>query len=699
MYLESFLLINLYKKTCKFMKVSLVLLFACISQLLAIHVKGQNAVINLPSASLSVGQFLNEVEKQTNYLVIYSNREVDTQRNVDLEASSGTVAQYLDKAFAGTNVRHAFENDYIILTLSSALVERMKQGIPISGVVSDTEGNTLPGVNVVIKGTQQGTVTDLNGGYSLSVPNEDATLVFSFLGYASQEILVGNQRSINVTLSEGARELEEVVVVGYGTQKKVNLTGAVGIVSAEKLENRPITSTGVGLQGLIPNLNITMSNGDPTTGAAFNVRGFTSINGGNPLILVDGTPMDINRINPNDIASVVVLKDAAAAAIYGARGGFGVIMIETKQGAKGKAKVTLSTEQSLAKNILHYDPVTDPYVFKTWRNKANIRATGNPTYTPHSVEKSRIWSENPTHENAWEIIDGELNFYGNNDYINRLLSKFAPQQKYDMTISKATDDASFYVSLGYLNKDGYYKNKEWNDKYQRYNILMKADVKVKPWLQLDERILFNMENSDKPHSYGIDNSASIQSIVRVNPVSPLEFPDLPYYITQGDREKYEPYIGMAPGDTDTNSLLPYLKQGGRTKYSRGDLYLTQGVTLLPLKGLKIRGDYTYGDYKVKDHDSAPQVLIVNTNLKANDMLIVTTGSGNDAISDSYGHTRNHSLNVYAEYEMTQFAGHYLKAMAGFNQEWTLYETFNANAKTLLSPEIDNIGATTGAQST
>ncbi len=178
----------------------------------------------------------------------------------------------------------------------------------VTGIVQDEGGLPLPGVSVIIKGTSTGTVTGIDGDYSLSGVMNTSTLVFSFVGMESQEVVVGNQTTINVTMNTSAIGLEEVVAIGYGTQKKANLTGSVGVATAERLENRPITSAGQGLQGVIPNLNITIRNGDPTRTADFNIRGMESINGGSPLILVDGVPGNMDKLNPNDIESITVLK-------------------------------------------------------------------------------------------------------------------------------------------------------------------------------------------------------------------------------------------------------------------------------------------------------------------------------------------------------------------------------------------------------
>ena len=407
----------------------------------------------------------------------------------------------------------------------------------VQGTVTDEDGIPLPGASVIVKGTTTGTVTDFDGNYSLEAPS-DAILVFSYIGYKSTEVAIDGKTTVNASMPIDAGQLEEVVVVGYGTQKKKNLTGSVGIADAERLENRPITSAGQGLQGVVPNLNISIRNGDPTGSADFNIRGFESINGGSPLILVDGVPMDLERINPNDIKSVSVLKDASAAAVYGARGAFGVILVETKKGRVGKTSINFSTQQSYAKPIFHIDPVTDPYDLVTYINKATIRTSGQPAYDDDYVAGAKRYSENPIPENEWGVKNGTLRFFGNNEYNDKAIADFSPQQTYDFSISGATEKASYYVSFGYLSKDGYINNADKNEKFKRYNILMKTDYQVNDWLNLDSKIVYNNQNSDKPHFYNWD--VNINTVARVTSITPLKFPDLPYYQTPGDRATYEP---------------------------------------------------------------------------------------------------------------------------------------------------------------
>ncbi len=565
----------------------------------------------------------------------------------------------------------------------------------VTGTVTDSDGIPLPGATIVVKGTNTGTVSDFDGNYVIQASANDI-LVFSYIGYKTTELPVSGNSTVDASLSIDAGQLEEVVVVGYGTQKKKNLTGSVGIADAERLENRPITSAGQGLQGVVPNLNVSIRNGDPTQGADFNIRGFESINGGSPLVLVDGVPMDLERINPNDIKSVSVLKDASAAAVYGARGAFGVILVETKKGRVGKTSINFSTQQSYAKPIFNIDPVTDPYDLVTYLNEAQIRTSGQPRYDEDYEAGTLRYSQNPIPENEWGVINGNLRYYGYNDYNSKAIADFAPQKTYDFSISGATEKASYYVSFGYLSKDGYIKNSDKNEKFKRYNVLMKTEYNVNDWMSLDSKVVFNAQNSDKPHFYNWD--VNINSVARVNAVTPVQFPDLPYYQTPGDRADYEQYIGKYFGGT---IFFPYLEDGGRDTFVTGDTWLTQGLTLTPATGLKIRGDFSYNTFNRNDKEVASKIEVVSTDLNA-DPFITNGLSGNDYILESNNRNEYYVLNSYAEYEFNADQtekDHFLKLMVGFNQEWGHRRFFSSRAQTLITPLITNISATTGAQTT
>ena len=562
----------------------------------------------------------------------------------------------------------------------------------ISGTVKDNAGVPLSNVSVVVKNTNNGTTTNASGHFTISASPGDV-IVFSFTGYDPKEVAVTNQSEINLALQAKTNSLNEVVVVGYGTQKKVNLTGAVGTASSERLENRPIVDAGQGLQGVIPNLNVGIRNGDPTTAATFNIRGFTSINGGSPLILVDGVPMALELINPDDIASVTVLKDAAASAIYGARAAFGVILVETKKGKGKKVNVQLSTEQSLAKPIFLMDPITNPYDYVNAYNEASMRTTGQLAFDTNYVNGTKKWVENPTDANAWQVYNGTLRYYGYNDYQHKLITDFAPQQKYDLSVNGSTDKVNFYASFGYLNKDGYLRESSKNEKFKRYNVLLKTDIKVNNWLSLDEKIVFNSQHSDKPHFYNWD--VNINSTARQSPIALIQFPDLPYYVNPGDHDQYSQYIGMYFGGTN---FFPYLLNGGRETFNNQDTWLTQGVTLNPFKGFIIRSDFSYNTYNREYQDVASKIDVVSADLLSNTMT--DNGlSGDDFINNQTDYNQYSVFNTYAEYTLDKFTNHYLKMMVGYNQEWGRDSYIRAQAKSLITPLITDLNATSGAQQT
>jgi TonB-linked SusC/RagA family outer membrane protein len=562
--------------------------------------------------------------------------------------------------------------------------------IKVTGKVTDANDEALVGVSILVKGTATGTVTDVDGVFALEA-NENATLVFSYTGFTTQEIAVGGRSKIDLKMAPDSRVLDEVVVVGYGSQKKVNLTGAVASITSEELAQRPIVSVGQGLQGLIPNLNISIRNGDPTTSADFNIRGFESINGGSPLILVDGVPMALERINPNDIASVNVLKDASAAAVYGARAAFGVILVETKRGKSGKVNIQLSSELSSAKPIFNMDPVNDPYQFVLARNQANIRTNGNPAYDAAFVAGVKAHAEGTGPE--WGVVSGVLQYYGYNDYQNRIMTDFAPQQKYDLNISGANEKTSFYVSLGMLNKDGYLRH-ENNENFKRYNGLVKAEFKVTDWLSLDEKVVFNTQLNDKPHFYNWD--VNINTVARVNPITPISFPDLEYYLKPGDRDQFSQYIGMYFG---TLNFFPYLEQGGRETFTTNDLWLTQGVTITPFKGFKIRGDYSYNNFHRSFEDVASQVNAIENQDLVTGIRVGNGFSGDDFITNRSDYNQYSVLNAYAEYAIDPSPSHSIKAMVGFNQEWGRNQWHQATARALITPLVPDLNATTGTQQT
>ncbi|MEQ6118346.1 TonB-dependent receptor [Reichenbachiella sp. MALMAid0571] len=647
----------------------------------------------------NVEEVFKSIENQTEFEFAYSKKNLIKKKDFKLTAGKrpvNLVLLELSKEF-GLKFKQVNKSISASPILKNDLKGNLNRveivaDVNISGKVMDENGEGLPGVSIVVKETTSGTTTDIEGNYKLRVP-EGSTLAISFVGYITQEVIVGNQSIVDVTMELDAQQLEEIVVVGYGTQKKTNLTGSVAAVNGDVLNNRPIVSVGQGLQGVIPNLNVDIRNGDPAAAIEFNIRGYESINGGAPLVLVDGVPMDLNKLNPNDIASISVLKDAAAAAVYGARAAFGVVLVETKKGKDGKMKVTFGADYAAAKPIMFVDPVTDPYKYVQARMLANQRTNGSDGFDQDMIDGTKRYSENPTEENAWGVYNGNLRFYGFNDYQNKVLADYSPQQRYDMTISGATDKSSYYVSIGYLNKDGYLKNKDKNESFKRYNALIKGDVKINDWLKLDSRALVTTEKSNKPHFYNWD--VNINTFARVNPLNPISFPDLDYYLTPGDHDDYAQYQGMHFASVN---FLPYLEQGGRDTWDRNDIILTQGASISPIKGLNIRGEFSV-NYTHRDAQDVRSKVDVIDNFDLANLIIGNGFSATDYILNRSDNDQYYVVNTYADYTIDNNDGHYIKAMIGFNQEWGRYKYISAQAFSLITPNITDLNATTGSQIT
>lgn len=653
--------------------------------------------VSVKLQNVSLGEAIAALEASTSFSFTFDEKALLDRKGISVRAREQSLDMILLKISKDANVEFLQVNNNIHVKAkarSGNESAEMEQTRTITGQVLSSEDNSgLPGVNVIVKGTTTGTVTDIEGNYAIDVPANAVSLVYSSVGFITQEVAIGTQSVINLTLTADVTALEEIVVVGYGTQQKVNLTGAVGTASGEVMQDRPIVNVGEGLQGVIPNLNINIRNGDPADDRTdFNIRGYESINGGAPLVLVDGVPMNINRVNPADIESISVLKDAAAAAVYGARAAFGVILVTTKQGKGEKVNVSFGAEFAAGKPIMFIDPITDPYQYVMARGAANERTNGDFGFDQDMIDGTLRYSQNPTLENAWGVFNGNLRFYGFNDYQNRLLTEWQPQQKYDMSVSGSSDKASYYMSFGYLTKDGYLKNKDKNETYDRYNVLLKGDFKVNDWFRLDSRALITTEKSDKPHFYNWD--VNINTTARVNPLNPISFPDLPYYLEPGDRDQFADFIGM---HFSTTNFLPYLEQGGRTTWTRTETVLTQGLTLNPVKGLSIKGNFSYNLRTRNYQDAASKVEVLENQDLAGGLIIGNGFSGNDWIENEVDHDQYYVFNAWADYTLDNNTGHVFNAMIGFNQEWGNNQSVRARAYNLITPLVPDITTTTGNQ--
>lgn len=317
----------------------LILLSIClINMVQANNSYAQKATISINVHNQTVKEVLKGIEKQSEFNFFYDNDQLDLNRRISITISNSSIFNVLKQIFATTNIQYSILDKSIILTTKTPVQSDNKNRI--NGKVVDAKGEPIIGASIKEKNTSNGTITDLNGCFSFLVSSDNAVIKISYVGYQSQELKTVLGKPLNIILIEDAQALQEVVVVGFGVQKKINLTGAVSQVKMDDvLGNRPVVNAMAALQGAMPGLQITANNDAPGPGESknFNIRGTTSINGGSPLVLIDNVPGSLDMLNPEDIESVSVLKDAASSAIYGARAAFGVILVTTKKAKKGEA--------------------------------------------------------------------------------------------------------------------------------------------------------------------------------------------------------------------------------------------------------------------------------------------------------------------------------------------------------------------------
>ena len=554
-----------------------------------------------------------------------------------------------------------------------------QNGKTVKGIVTDNFG-PVPGANVLVKGTTNGVITDIDGKFTLANVPESGVLQISFIGYITQEIKVAGQTDFSIRMSEDAKALEEVVVVGYGSQKKVNLTGSIGQVDSKVLESRPITSPSSALQGTIPNLQITNTSGEPGQTASLNIRGTTSINGGSPLVLVDGVEMSLDLVNPNDIANVTVLKDAAASAIYGVRAAYGVVLVTTKSAGKDmKTMISYSGNVSFSKPTVLPEMLDKSSEYAEFINTANIGGNRAVRFTEDWINGMKAYEADPANNPAYAIVNGSMRYYGNTDWIDLMLKKLTPSHRHNVNISGGNEKTKFYSSVGYYKQDGMYKY--GTDSFKQLNTRLNVENQTTSWMKLGAKFLYNYSAKDAPHKYKDDTWHAMCFS------APTRMP----FQWQGDPDypQYDQFIGKYFQDQNPISLLD---QGGRKETKVHDIWATASADFTFTEHWRARVDFTYNLNYKRISDQRKSVDMIKDNF---------TATQGDTADDSYSwdnyNKDYYSFNAYTEYERTFAEKHYLKGMLGFNQELTKYHNFWGSRKGMLLQNLPSLSLGTGAQ--
>lgn len=680
------------------MKLSLALMLAGTLQVSA-FTYGQKVTIHKKNVRLQT--VLKELQVQSGYNIFYDNSILPSSALVDVSLEKVELTKALEDVLRPYPLEYRMVENTIVL--SPKKVERVAvssaatilQQVTVSGKVVSKENETLPGVTVVEKGTQNSTMTNDNGVYTLAVTGSESVLVFTTIGFQRKEIAVGEQRQIDIILDEQVSEMDEVVIVGYGEQKKVNLTGAVSQISGEEFEDRPVTQLTQALQGQVPNLNVVFGSGQPGTSGSVNVRGNTSINGGGPLILIDGILGTLDRINVNDVESVTVLKDASAAAVYGARGAFGVILVTTKKGSKdGASSVEYTATYGLTRHATNTDYITSGYWNAKINDDAMYNALGYRTtrYTDEDYEEllARVNDKTEHPDRPWVVVKKNASgqdmfrYYGNFDWFNYFYDDSRPKNDHNLSITGKTGNTSYSLSGGKSSEQGIFNVNP--DEYDRYNLRANLSTDVKEWLTVRNNTHFFKSSYD--WSGLATNFNSVSNNVSNSPTYHYH----PMYVPRNPDGTLTGYSGINSYPIGYG-LHNALESGTMRGYSRGTEFtnLTE-ATVKIRKDLTVTGNYSYREYRSDySYRNTKQYYSKFPGI----MELSSLGAINqDRLNESMSKYHWHFVNIFANYSRS-FGSHNLAAMVGYNQEDRTYKRVGGIGQDLLSETLNDLDLVIG----
>jgi TonB-linked SusC/RagA family outer membrane protein len=579
------------------MKISMILLMLVFLQAGATEAYSQKARVTIHAENAKLSDVLDEMERQTDYLFFYNKKNINANKRVTVKVKDLPVSDVLDKTL-DSDVAYGMVNDHVILSKREKLKENMavaailQQTIVVAGTVTDANGEPIIGANVVEKGTTNGNITDVNGKFSLNV-SPGATLVISFIGYHTQEVAIGNRTILQITLQEDTKVLEEVVVIGYGTRTKKDLTGAVSQINSEEITRQVSISPEFAMQGKMAGVHISNPGSSPVARPTIRIRGVSTLGYNDPLYVVDGIPLtegfasssstrdedlrgEVNvfsMINANDIESISVLKDASATAIYGVRASNGVILITTKRGAEGKPKVNLSANYGVQNIFKKYDVVSTPEYVDMTLEAINANPNYNKAYWYPLFDKSSPYyvGNSPDYSQDWR---------------DAALVKNASIQDYNLSVTGGNKSSNYAVGVGYTGQeDVLYK-----DIFDRYSFFVNSDHKLTNWLKVGEsyRLVYSRfhSNGERPN---------LSSSLFVYPWQPFYDASQPEGFAYPGRTINDTFQGYGWGPAtigNSHGAMQYNKSERELMRNMGALY----AEVSPFKGLRLRGTFSFDHY-------------------------------------------------------------------------------------------------------
>ncbi len=503
-----------FKHFLLIMRTTFILLFACTFCSMAEIGYSQNARVTINKRNVALKEVLNEIEKQTDYLFIY-NDEVNTNEKVSVKAKQNAVANVLNTLLEKKDIKYSMEGNHIILSsvdeveaksnetkVSSVHQERKR----VTGTVVDKDNVPIIGANIIEVGTTNGTVTDVNGEFVLQVEN-NAVIRVSYIGYLEQDFNTDNKINFEVVLQEDTQDLDEIVVVGFGVQKKINLTGAVDKIDGKTIGALQVNTIGEALMGQVPNLNVDIADGRPGRGASFNIRGTTSLNGGSPLIIIDGVPStetEMNNLSPRDVEDISVLKDASSAAIYGARGAFGVILIQTKRAKENENRISYSNNFSWStptKIMQVYSNAAD--YLEIIQNEFNNNIGQYGVIPQAEIDYPKEYAKNPSLPSyKFENIGGKLHLISAGpvaNYHEEWFRKYTPKQNHNVSIMNSGDKFSYFLSGDFNREEGIISLKP--DIVKRYSLRSNLTYNINEHVRLSNNTNFVIRDDDLSNAF------------------------------------------------------------------------------------------------------------------------------------------------------------------------------------------------------
>lgn len=636
-----------FKEYFRIMRVSLFMLFVCIFQLMATNTEAQNAIMKLETNVISIGQLINQIEKQTDYLVVFRNREVDTERTIRVQEKSGKVISYLKDAFEGTDISYEFTNKYILLSKknhSDAVNDNQQLNRKITGTVKDNNGEPVIGANVSVKGTTNGTITDVDGNFSLENISDNDIIVISYIGYTSQEIKAGKQTSLKIILKEDTQAIDEVVVVGFGTQKKVNLTGSIGTVKTDEvLKSRPVTNVQELLAGSVPGMVVSKGSGAAGSGASINIRGTSTIgNSSGVLVLIDGMPGNIYTLNPNDIESVSVLKDAASAAIYGSRAANGVVLVTTKTAkATERPTVEFSSNIGIQNPQFKLDFVGSEDFMRLY-DQAMINDGKDAIYGEQGIQDLR----------AGKYVDNKWykEIYKKNTIINNT----------HLALSGKERSIAYRFSISNDYQDGNLPNNNYN------RLIFKPDMRFQILKNLEAHASLQYTQTNIKNPNGGTSGWQSQA-ARISPITPIRNSDGSY----------------AAGGAMGGNPIAGVNESGYSKERHKEMMAIFDVTYSPLKDWNIKGNIaTYS------HNTTTKNRVSTYYLYDEEGNIAKTENRVSSLKETNTYNFRTQLQFTTDYSFKIASDHNFKVLAGYSQEYYKSDGFWASRDNMPFDNVD-----------